>query len=42
MKNKVKLSFAGSEIYLAPVEYVIIKKLEWFKEGKSWVGTLDY
>ena len=35
LKNKVKIPFAGSEIYLAPIEYVIIKKLEWFKEGNS-------
>ena len=35
LKNKVKINFEGSEIYLAPVEYVVIKKLEWYKEGKS-------
>lgn len=35
LKNKIKISFAGSDIFLAPVEYVIIKKLEFYKEAGS-------
>ena len=35
LENKVKINFAGSDIFLAPVEYVIIKKLEFYKEGNS-------
>lgn len=35
MENKIKIKFAGSDIFLAPVEYVIIKKLQFFKEGSS-------
>lgn len=35
LENKIKINFAGSDIFLAPVEYVIIKKLEFYKEGHS-------
>jgi len=35
LENKVKINFAGSDIFFAPVEYVIIKKLEFYKEGSS-------
>lgn len=35
LKNKIKINFAGSDIFLAPIEYVIIKKLEFYKEGNS-------
>ena len=35
LENKVKINFAGIDIFLAPVEYVIIKKLEFYREGNS-------
>lgn len=35
MKNSKEIEFAGGRIKIAPPEYVIIKKLEFFKEGKA-------
>ncbi|MCX6150353.1 MAG: hypothetical protein NTX22_07530 [Ignavibacteriales bacterium] len=35
MENKKELEFLGTTIYIAPPEYVIVKKLEFFKEGGS-------
>jgi hypothetical protein len=35
MKDSKQFEFAGSVIYVAPPEYVIIKKLEFFKEGNA-------
>lgn len=35
MDNRRSVEFAGLTIYVAPPEYVIVKKLEFFKEGKS-------
>lgn len=35
MKNSKQINFAGSTINIAPIEYVIIMKLEFFREGKS-------
>ena len=33
MRNSKQIDFAGSKINIAPPEYVIIKKLEFYKEG---------
>ena len=35
LKNRKPIDLAGNLIYVAPVEYVILKKLEFYKEGKS-------
>jgi hypothetical protein len=35
MQNSKQIEFAGSIIFVAPPEYVIIKKLEFFKEGNA-------
>jgi len=35
MMNKRKISYRGRQINIAPPEYVIIKKMEFFKEGGS-------
>jgi len=35
MQNSKQIDFAGSKINIAPPEYVIIKKLEFFKEGNA-------
>jgi hypothetical protein len=41
MENKVEIEFLGGIIYVAPIEYVIIKKLEFYKEGKSQKHLID-
>jgi len=35
MKNSKEIEFEGSIIFIAPPEYVIIKKLEFYKEGQA-------
>jgi hypothetical protein len=35
MSNRRKLKFEGESIWLAPAEYVILRKLEYYREGKS-------
>lgn len=35
LKNIMTIEFMGENLPLAPIEYVIIKKLEYYKEGKS-------
>jgi len=35
IKNAKEISFADSKIMIAPPEYVIVKKLEFYKEGKA-------
>ena len=35
MLNRRKLDFEGEPIWVAPPEYVILRKLEYFREGKS-------
>jgi hypothetical protein len=35
LKNKKEVPFQGTLLYIAPIEYVIIKKLEYYKEGLS-------
>lgn len=35
MNNAKQIEFEDSTIYIAPPEYIIINKLEFFKEGKS-------
>lgn len=34
-ENKQSIEFSGSTIFVAPPEYVILKKLQFYKEGKS-------
>jgi hypothetical protein len=34
-ENKKSVEFSGSTIFVAPPEYVILKKLQFYKEGKS-------
>ena len=41
MKNSRQIEFEGSTIFIAPPEYVIIKKLEFYKEGKSQKHLVD-
>ena len=41
MENIVEIDFLGGIIYVAPVEYVIIKKLEFYKESNSQKHILD-
>lgn len=35
MLNRKELSFEGDSIWVAPPEYVILRKLEYYREGKS-------
>ena len=35
LKNRKQVDVEGEKFWLAPVEYVIIRKLEYFREGKS-------
>ncbi len=35
LENRVKVDMFGEDYWLAPVEYVIIRKLEFYREGKS-------
>jgi len=35
LNNRKKIDFEGESIWVAPIEYVILRKLEYFKEGKS-------
>ncbi len=41
MQNSKQIEFAGNVIYVAPPEYVIVKKLEFFKEGSAQKHLLD-
>ena len=41
MKNSREIEFEGSVIFIAPPEYVIIKKLEFYKEGKAQKHIAD-
>jgi len=41
IENVKEIDFLGSKIKIAPVEYVIIKKLEFYKEGKAQKHLLD-
>jgi hypothetical protein len=41
MKNSREIEFEDSTIYIAPPEYVIIKKLEFYKEGRSQKHIFD-
>jgi len=41
LKNTKTLEFMGENLRLAPIEYVIIKKLEYYKEGKSQKHLVD-
>ncbi len=35
MSNRRKLNFEGEPIWVAPAEYVILRKLEYYRDGKS-------
>lgn len=35
LQNKKEISYNSKKIYIAPPEYVIIKKLEYYKEGRA-------
>lgn len=35
LENRKKMTYRNHDIYVAPVKYVIIKKLEYFSEGGS-------
>jgi hypothetical protein len=35
MINKRKINFLNKILFIAPTEYVIIKKLEFYNEGKA-------
>lgn len=35
LQNKIEIEFLNKKIFIAPPEYVIIKKLEFYREGKS-------
>lgn len=39
--NKREIEFFGKKLFIAPIEYVIIKKLEFYKEGKSQKHLTD-
>ena len=41
MKNSREIDFEGNVIFIAPPEYVIIKKLEFYKEGKAQKHIID-
>lgn len=41
LQNKKMISFMGNELSIAPPEYVIVKKLEFFKEGNSQKHLTD-
>jgi hypothetical protein len=41
MNNKKQIDFLGKILFIAPIEYVIVKKLEYFQEGKSEKHILD-
>ena len=35
MKNRKSVDMEGEKFWLAPIEYVILRKLEYFREGES-------
>jgi len=35
LNNRKKIEFEGEYIWVAPIEYVILRKLDYYKEGKS-------
>jgi hypothetical protein len=35
MSSRTKLNFEGESIWVAPAEYVILRKLEYYRDGKS-------
>lgn len=41
LKNKQQIDFSGITINVAPPEYVIIKKLDFYKEGKAQKHLTD-
>jgi len=41
MQNSRQIDFAGSKINIAPIEYVIVMKLLFYKEGRAQKHILD-
>lgn len=41
MNNSRQIDFSGSKINIAPIEYVIIMKLEFYKEGNAQKHIID-
>ena len=41
MKNRKEINFLGKKLFIAPPEYVIIKKIEFYNEGKSQKHLYD-
>lgn len=41
LAHRRSVGFQGSEIWLAPPEYVILRKLEYFREGQSEKHLID-
>ena len=41
LRNKKEIQYNNKALYIAPPEYVIIKKLEFYKEGKAEKHILD-
>jgi len=41
MNNKKRIDFLGKILFIAPIEYVIVKKLEYYQEGKAEKHILD-
>ena len=41
LKNTYDLYLEGEKVKIAPIEYVIIKKLEYYKEGKAQKHVVD-
>jgi hypothetical protein len=41
MANRIEIDYLGGIIYIAPIEYVILKKLEFYKESESQKHILD-
>jgi len=35
MNNRKQVNYEGQRVWLAPVEYVIVRKLEYYREGES-------
>jgi hypothetical protein len=41
LTNKNEIEFSGKKLFIAPPEYVIIKKLEFYREGQSQKHLTD-
>ena len=41
LNNRKKIEFKGEYLWVAPIEYVILRKLDFYREGKSEKHLLD-